>query len=358
MTEHGPVVVDVVVVGAGIAGLSVTSALTAAGRRVLCLEARERVGGRLLSVAADDGGCLDLGASWFWAGEHRVAALLQRFGLGAHAQHLAGDAVYDDPRGVRRVQGNPVDVPAYRYSGGGQALAEALAASLPAGTVRLGRPVIGVVQEPDDAGLRVELDDDSVLAAHVVMAVPPALAVGFIDLPDLDPEVRVLAAQIPVWMGGTTKVVVEYRSPFWREAGLAGSGVSHLGPLRELHDLSGPDGTPAAIFGFAPGAAGTPAVQAEDVIAQLVRMFGPRAAYPLQVLVQDWRTQPWTSPPGVEHLGAHQLFGHPRLTRPALAGRLHWATTETSVHSPGHVEGALAAAERAVAAVEDALTGS
>ena len=358
MTEHGPVVVDVVVVGAGIAGLSATSALTGAGLRVRCLEARDRVGGRLQSVAADGGGRLDLGASWFWAGEHRVADLLQRLGLAAHAQHLAGDAVYDDLSGVRRLPGNPVDVPAYRYSSGAQALTEALAAALPTGTVRLGSPVIGVLQEPDHAGLRVELDDDSLLAAHVVLAVPPALAVGFIDLPDLDPEVRALAAQTPVWMGSTTKVVVEYGSAFWREAGLAGSGVSHLGPLRELHDLSGPDGTPAAIFGFAPGAAGTPAVQADDVVAPLVRMFGPKAAYPWQVLVQDWRTQPWTSPPGVEHLGAHQLFGHPLLTRPALDGRLHWATTETSVHSPGHVEGALAAAERAVAAVEDALTRS
>jgi len=349
--------VDVVVVGAGVAGLSATSALTGAGLRVQCLEARDRVGGRLLSVAADDDGRLDLGASWFWAGEHRVASLVQRLGFKAHAQHLAGDAVYDDAQGVRRLQGNPVDVPAFRYSRGAQALPEALAAALPMGTVRLGSPVVGVLLDPDHGGLRVELDDDSLLAAHVVMAVPPALAVGSIDLPDLDPDVRVLAAQTPVWMGATTKVVVEYGSAFWRDAGLAGSGVSHLGPLRELHDMSGPDSSPAAMFGFAPGAAGTPEVQADDVIAQLVRMFGGKAAYPLQVLVQDWRTQPWTSPPGVEHLGAHQLFGHPRLARPALAGRLHWATTETSVHSPGHVEGALAAAERAVAAIEEAVAG-
>lgn len=144
---------------------------------------------------------------------------------------------------------------------------------------------------------------------------------------------------------------MEYPSPFWWEAGLAGAGVSHLGPLRELHDLSGPDGSPAALFGFAPGAAEAPTVRAEDVVDQLVRMFGPRAAEPLQVLVQEWRRQPWTSPPGVEHLDAFALFGHPLLTRPALAGRLHWTTTETSTESPGHVEGALAAAERTVAAI-------
>ena len=349
--------VDVVVVGAGIAGLSATSALTAVGLRVQCLEARDRVGGRLLSVPAQGGGRLDLGASWFWAGEHRVKALVQRLGLEVHAQHLAGDAVYDHPDGAQRLQGNPVDVPASLYSGGAQALPEALAAGLPEGTLRLSSPVVSVRHDSGDhhqrLGLRVALDGRALLAGHVVMAVPPALAVGSIELPDLEPDVRTVAAHTPVWMGSTTKVVVEYDSPFWREAGLAGAGVSHLGPLRELHDLSGPAGSPAALFGFAPGAAGDPEVQLDDVVAQLVRMFGRKAAHPLQVLVQDWRRQAWTSPAAVEHLGAHHLFGHPLLARPALAGRLHWATTETSAQSPGHVEGALAAAERAVAAVLD-----
>lgn len=347
--------VDVVVVGAGIAGLSATCALVAAGLRVQCLEARDRVGGRLLSVPADGGGRLDLGASWFWAGEHRVAALVQRLGLAVHAQHLAGDAVYDHPDGAQRLRGNPVDVPAYLYSGGAQTLPEALGSALPEGTVRLASPVVGVRGERGDdgetVGLRVETGERALHAGHVVMAVPPALAVDSIDLPDLEPDVRSLAARTPVWMGSTTKVVVEYGAPYWREAGLAGAGVSHLGPLRELHDLSGPDGSPAALFGFAQGAAGAPAVQADDVVAQLVRMFGRKAADPLQVLVQDWRTQARTSPAGVEDLGAHHLFGHPLLARPALHGRLHWAATETSAHSAGHVEGALAAAERAVAAV-------
>ncbi|WP_308407976.1 FAD-dependent oxidoreductase [Streptomyces mayonensis] len=38
-----------------------------AGHKVLCLEARTRVGGRLLSEPVE-GGVLDLGATWFWPG--------------------------------------------------------------------------------------------------------------------------------------------------------------------------------------------------------------------------------------------------------------------------------------------------
>ncbi len=47
----------------------------------------------------------------------------------------------------------------------------------------------------------------------------------------------------------------------------------------------------------------------------------------------------------------YQRFGHRRYADPLLGGRVHWAGTETSPEVPGHVEGALAAAERAVRAV-------
>ena len=55
---------DVVVVGAGLAGLTAARALTAAGRRVVVLEARDRVGGRTLSHPLPGGHVADLGGTW------------------------------------------------------------------------------------------------------------------------------------------------------------------------------------------------------------------------------------------------------------------------------------------------------
>lgn len=54
---------DTVVVGAGVAGLTAAKLLSRAGQRVVVLEARDRVGGRLWTDRSA-GFCVDLGASW------------------------------------------------------------------------------------------------------------------------------------------------------------------------------------------------------------------------------------------------------------------------------------------------------
>ena len=345
--------VDVVVVGAGVSGLAAARALVQAGATVVVVEARDRVGGRLKSVEAGGGVGLDLGATWFWPGEARVERLVDEFSLEVFAQHLDGDAVVHQPGGMTRIDGNPIDVPAGRFVRGAVAVTDALARSLPPGVVICGHPVTAVRVIDGGDRLEVRSGDRAWSACHVILALAPALAAATIEFdPPLPASLDGLARSTPVWMGAMTKVVVTYRAPFWRSAGLAGAGISHLGPLREVHDMSGPDGRPAALFGFAPSPALRPGAGGRAaVVDQLVRMFGPPAGDPTEVIIADWSAEPFTSPPAVERLTDYRTYGHPDFARPALGGRLHWSSTETSTHSPGHIEGALAGAERAVAAV-------
>lgn len=341
-------------VGAGLGGLAAARSLVASGRSVRVLEARERVGGRLDAV---DG--LDLGATWFWPGETRVAALVADLGLTSYAQHLDGDARYQDASGTQGLRGNPIDVVSSRIVGGAASLAPALAATLPEGVVVLGAAVSAIdVPAGSDGGdggegpVTVVSTAGRVRADHVVLAVPPALAARIVVTPGLPHDVVRLMRTTPVWMGAMTKVVATYADPFWRRRGWSGSAISHVGPLREIHDMSGPGGAPAALFGFAPpGAPGRPAVTAAVVVAQLVAIFGAEAAAPVRVYVRDWRDERWTSPPGVQEMTSYELLGHPDYQVPMAHGRLHWASTETAPAFAGHLEGALRAAERAVAAI-------
>ena len=54
----------IVVVGAGLAGLSAARALAATGADVTVIEARDRIGGRIWTSRAWDGLPMDMGASW------------------------------------------------------------------------------------------------------------------------------------------------------------------------------------------------------------------------------------------------------------------------------------------------------
>jgi monoamine oxidase len=86
-------VVDVIVVGAGLAGLSAARALYQSGATVRLLEARERVGGRVLSRQLAVGSVIELGAQWIGPGQEHMAALVAELGLTPFAQHCTGDKV-------------------------------------------------------------------------------------------------------------------------------------------------------------------------------------------------------------------------------------------------------------------------
>jgi monoamine oxidase len=84
--------VDVVVVGAGFAGLCAARAVAAAGRTVAVLDARDRVGGRV-KPGRIAGQTVDLGGMWVGPSQARLMALLKDYNIRTTPQLTAGTGI-------------------------------------------------------------------------------------------------------------------------------------------------------------------------------------------------------------------------------------------------------------------------
>lgn len=349
--------VDVLVVGAGLAGLTVARDVAAEGIGVLVVDARPRVGGRVMTVTPNAGasGWFDLGATWHWGNQPLVQGLANDLGVAAFAEPLAGRALLER---ADTLPPAPVEVPPppaafLRFTGGTEQLCRRLADGLPEASLALGEKVTGVA---DDGGRLVVTSEEADeppkqrTAARVVVAVPPRLVLQDISfVPTLPaPLVRVMEAT-PTWMGDAMKCAAMYETPFWRTAGLSGLAFSEAGPLEEVHDASVPGG-PAALWGFVARDPDFrdmgPAERAPLVLTQLGRLFGPRAADPVEYFERDWSADPYTCEELHRHI-APVPYGNRLFALPLWGGRLSWAGAETEAVGGGHMEGAVRSGHRA-----------
>ncbi len=90
---------DVLIVGAGAAGLTAANDLRKAGLSVAVLEARDRVGGRLWTDVID-GAMLEIGGQWVSPDQDALIETIHELGLETFSRYREGDSVYIGPDGT------------------------------------------------------------------------------------------------------------------------------------------------------------------------------------------------------------------------------------------------------------------
>lgn len=456
---------DVAIVGAGLAGLVAARYLAAAGARPLVVEARDRVGGRLLNEEIGDGKVVEVGGQWIGPTQDRIAALAAAVGVatfptydeGRHVVEMDGsratfagsftdaslalvrdlskaisplalidfeqararldrmarrvpvEAPWETPKArrwdsqtfatwVRRNTrtaaarslfelvteavwaAEPADVSLLhvlfytrsgsgfnslvgtgggaqqdRFHGGSQRIALLMAEQLGTEQVRLGSPVRRIEHGGDGVVVHAAGGSGgsvSVRAQRAIVAIPPTIA-GRIDY---DPPLPALRDQLTQRMpqGSVIKTMAIYETPFWRDEGLSGQATSDVGPARVTFDNSPPDGSPGVLLGFLEGrfarhwATRPAAERREAILAGHARLFGPRAAQPVEFVERVWAEEEWTR--GcygcLMTTGGWTEYG--RALREPI-GRLHWAGAETATVWNGYMDGAVRSGERAAA---------
>lgn len=354
----------VIIVGGGLSGLCVAHQLNKHDIPFLLLEARDRLGGRILS-APDC--ALDLGPSWFWPGQRQIASLIEELDLrnSVYPQASEGLSVMEYGDGtLQKSLGGASMAGSNRLDGGMSTLIETLANGLPADCLQTESVVQHISQTPQGVSVRTLQAgiERNIQARHLVLALPPRVVSKSISfesgLPSKDKQ---WLTQIPTWMAAQSKFVAEFSEPFWQSQGLSGDGFSQLGPLGEIHDASPRFGEKHALFGFF-GIPPSDRQGQEDslmlaAVQQLTRMFGEAASRPTAMHLKDWAFDEHTTTSLDREPAIPRGHGRPTLSS-EWEERLFWAGTETAGltdHSNGYLEGAVESGNRAAALVRKQL---
>jgi len=334
---------EILIIGAGLTGLTIAYLLKKQNIDFTLVEARNRLGGRILTHSENDTAPQEMGATWFNSQHTFFKDFLDTLGIEFFEQYIGAHAIFEQEANTApllyKMPKNSDK--SFRIKGGTFKLIEKLASFIDVKIIHLNQPVKSIRLENERLTINAE---QQFICKKAISTLPPNLFVQHITThPKLPKEVIDIAQQTQTWMGESIKVALSYSKPFWRGKNLSGTIFSNVGPIPEMYDHSNFEFNKYALMGFLNNnfANLKKAERLDLVLMQLSKYFGAQARNYLSYQEQVWKDEKHTYTAYENFVLPHQNNGHPIYKSSFLHNRLFLAGTETASQFGGYMEGAI-----------------
>mgnify|MGYP001026035178 CR=1 FL=1 len=334
---------EIIILGAGLAGLTLAYELKKSGTEALILEARDRTGGRIHTLN-NSGTTLELGATWFADKHQHLCTLLEELQLEKVEQYYGQYALYQHPNGQVQNYELPNQTEAsYRIKGGTHKLIHTLSEQLSSDSIMLNQAVNSLHFQ--DKRVKIATKEKDFHADIVVNTLPPNLFAKTVTIePALPDEIKKLYEATHTWMGESIKVGFFSKRAFWKEKGI-GTLYSQRGPITEMYDHSNDTGYALKGFMAEPYNQLSKAEREHAAREQLKSFFDKNSVDQMTYAEEPWRDQMYTFSPYRGSIFPHQHNGHHLLREPLFDGKLVMGGSETATYFPGYLDGAVEASQ-------------
>lgn len=339
---------DVLIIGAGLTGLTLAYRLRQLNVKVKILEARHTIGGRINTKYNTNQAPIELGATWLIEQQVNALALLKELDIPVFKQYYGDTAIYQ-PNKMQAAQ--LVKLPSnnsvsYRVTNGTYSIIKTLAEKLEKNTVICNQNVESIKLLSD--GIQAKTNNTTYNCKHIVSTLPPLLFSKRITLePALPNDVEEVLINTHTWMHNSIRIGFTYKNQFWKAERTSGTIYSSVGIIQEFYDHSNADDSLYALSGFVNGVFSKHIKEERKNLAlkQLQSYYGDSALAFESYEECVWTNNKHTSLSSDSFLMPQANNGHPIFLKSYLDSRLFISGAETSSTFSGKMEGAITSAQ-------------
>jgi monoamine oxidase len=331
----------VLIIGAGLSGLSTAYVLRNSNFDVEILEARPRLGGRIYTIKKENSQ-LEMGATWFGPQHTSLIQLIKELNIPFKTQDNGAEAIYDfRPKGnIERFQIPSQGAATYKFTYGTSHLIETLAEASIA-KIHFDEVVASISV---DEHIKVSTSTTVFEADYLVLSIPTQLISDRIEFrPKLSETFNQLLQDTHTWMSDSIKFSMAYEDAFWKSQPFIGTLMSPHQIIQEMYDHSNTEGDQNALVGFLnSNYSNLNPEERKEKVTGLLESYFPDKEIRLKAYADlNWRNEPYTIPKNAKSLAPHQNNGNPKLRDSLFDNRLFFSASETAQQTPGYMDGAV-----------------